>query len=52
MTDEEWVELGRIPDDAGYIAAFGAAFGIDISTGSTAAPAFVRSLVEVGVVVV
>ena len=32
MTDEEWVALGLIPDDVGYIAAFGEAFGLDIST--------------------
>jgi NAD(P)-dependent dehydrogenase (short-subunit alcohol dehydrogenase family) len=32
MTDEEWVALGLIPDDAGYITAFGDAFGLDIST--------------------
>ncbi len=32
MTDEEWIALGRAPDDAAYIAAFSAAFGLDIST--------------------
>ncbi|MGH9133106.1 MAG: SDR family oxidoreductase [Ilumatobacteraceae bacterium] len=32
MSDEAWVALGRIPDDAGYIAAFRDAFGVDIST--------------------
>ena len=32
MTDEEWVAIGLAPDDAGYIAAFGEAFGLDIST--------------------
>jgi NAD(P)-dependent dehydrogenase (short-subunit alcohol dehydrogenase family) len=32
MSDEDWVALGRIPDDAAYIKAFGEAFGIDIST--------------------
>ena len=32
MTDEEWVAIGLAPDDAGYIKAFGDAFGLDIST--------------------
>jgi hypothetical protein len=32
MTDEEWIALGLAPDDAGYITAFGEAFGLDIST--------------------
>ncbi len=32
MTDEEWVAIGLAPDDAGYITAFGEAFGLDIST--------------------
>jgi hypothetical protein len=32
MSDEEWVALGLAPDDAGYIAAFRDAFGLDIST--------------------
>jgi NAD(P)-dependent dehydrogenase (short-subunit alcohol dehydrogenase family) len=32
MTDEEWVAIGLAPDDAGYIKAFGEAFGLDIST--------------------
>jgi len=32
MTDEEWVELGLVESRDEYIAAFEAAFGIDIST--------------------
>ena len=32
MTDEEWVAIGLASDDAGYIKAFGEAFGLDIST--------------------
>ena len=32
MTDEDWVALGRIETLDDYIAAFGAAFGVDIST--------------------
>ncbi|MEM9201442.1 MAG: SDR family oxidoreductase [Actinomycetota bacterium] len=32
MTDEQWVDLGRIESHADYIAAFEDAFGIDIST--------------------
>ena len=32
MSDEDWVELGTIESLDDYIAAFNAAFGIDIST--------------------
>lgn len=32
MTDEAWVDLGRIDTLDGYIAAFNEAFGVDIST--------------------
>jgi len=32
MTDEQWVDLGRIASMEEYIAAFGEAFGIDITT--------------------
>ena len=32
MTDEDWVELGRVESLDDYIEAFTAAFGIDIST--------------------
>ena len=32
MTDEAWVELGRIESLDDYVVAFGEAFGIDIST--------------------
>ena len=32
MTDEAWVDLGRIDSLDGYIAAFNDAFGVDIST--------------------
>ena len=32
MSDEDWVAMGRIDSMAEYIAAFGDAFGIDIST--------------------
>lgn len=32
MTDEEWVALGRVPDLAGYIAAFRDGFGLDLTT--------------------
>ena len=31
MSDEEWVELGRIDNDADYYAGFGRAFGVDIA---------------------
>jgi NAD(P)-dependent dehydrogenase (short-subunit alcohol dehydrogenase family) len=31
MTDEEWVELGAIADDAEYVAAFGRYFDLDLS---------------------
>ena len=32
LADEDWVALGRIPDLAGYIAAFRDGLGLDIST--------------------
>ena len=32
MTDEQWVELGRIDDFGEYIAAFEHYFGTDLST--------------------
>jgi len=32
MTDEDWVDLGRIPTLDGYIEAFEAAFGLDLRT--------------------
>jgi NAD(P)-dependent dehydrogenase (short-subunit alcohol dehydrogenase family) len=31
MSDEEWVALGRLEDDAEYYAAFGRAFGVEIA---------------------
>jgi NAD(P)-dependent dehydrogenase (short-subunit alcohol dehydrogenase family) len=31
MSDEEWVELGRVTDDAAYIERFERYFGVDIS---------------------
>jgi NAD(P)-dependent dehydrogenase (short-subunit alcohol dehydrogenase family) len=31
MTDEEWVELGAIPDDADYNAQFAKHFGLDLT---------------------
>jgi NAD(P)-dependent dehydrogenase (short-subunit alcohol dehydrogenase family) len=31
MTDEAWVALGRLEDDADYYAAFGRAFGVEIA---------------------
>ena len=34
MTDEEWVDLGRIADDDEYYARFEAAFGLDIRPAS------------------
>jgi len=32
MSDEDWVEMGTIPDDAEYAARFGEVFGVDITT--------------------
>lgn len=32
MSDEAWVELGAHADDADYLAAFGSAFGLDLTT--------------------
>ena len=34
MTDEEWVELGRIADDHEYYARFENTFGLDIRPAS------------------
>jgi NAD(P)-dependent dehydrogenase (short-subunit alcohol dehydrogenase family) len=33
LSDEAWVEMGRIPEDAEYIQRFHEVFGVDISTG-------------------